>query len=175
METIANLKGKDFILIYLRYNRIMRKTKRFLRRYFPIVVLVLINIVWFSVMLATKTYDQLSLSSLNPELTSLMGIMLGLTFTTFSILIGIVPVIEKRIKDNQAFKSIGKIILTATSSEVIALACGLASTAIGTLSYSDKTTIELINLFFSVLSLSLITLMSYYLYLTFSYVSTESN
>ena len=133
------------------------------------------NIVWFSLMLATKTYDELSLSSLNQELTSLMGIMLGLTFTTFSILIGVVPVIEKKIKDNQAFKSIGKIILTATSSEVIALACGFASTAISILSYGDRTTIELFNLFFSVLSLSLITLMSYYLYLTFSYVSAESN
>ncbi len=153
----------------------MPKTIRFFRRYLPIITLALLNLVVFLALIFTRAYVLLSLSSLVQELTSLMGIMLGLTFTTFSILIGIVPIIEEKVKNNNAFKSIGKVILTATGAEVIALIFGLASTGIKVLSKAERTSIELTTLYFSFLSITLILLISYYLYLTFAYVSSDGN
>ena len=134
---------------------------------------MIVDAVLFLLILLTKPYNFISIADLNQSLVTLMGITLGLTFTSFSILIGIVPMINKRIKQAAAFKSIGPIILFATFTEVVALSLGLASSGFSVLSEIHRLTISMLNLFFSMVSISLIVLISYYLFLTFSYFADE--
>ncbi len=149
------------------------KLTRFFRRYRPVFYLMIVDVVLFLLIFLTKPYNFISITDLNQSLVTLMGITLGLTFTSFSILIGIVPVIDKRIKQAAAFKSIGPIILFATINEVVALALGLASSGFSIFSQVNRLIIDLLDLFFSMVSISLLVLISYYLFLTFSYFADE--
>ena len=144
-----------------------------LKRISGIITITVLDLIFFSIFLVFHVFNYISLEAFTSSFIEIIGVLLGLTFTSYAILLGIIKNINYSIRKTKGFGIIGDILFLTIIDEIIALIAGLMLLTIKGISSFNMYIFGLIFILFSVLIVSYVLLMVYYMTLIFHSLRIE--
>ena len=131
-----------------------------------ILALIFALAIFLLIDLLTNLDNAYNLNGLGTILTEISGTLLGLSLTSFAILIGLVPVLGKVVLKTNAFKGLGNYFQILLIFQTASLITGLIIISSGSNTYSIF--LPQIQLFLFIASLVLLCVFGYYLRFLFN-------
>ena len=144
-----------------------------IRRISGIIEITFFDLLFFLVLLQLHFYLSINLVTFTSSFLEVIGVLLGLTFTSYAILLGVGKNIDYTVRTTKAFGVLGYILLLSTVIEIITLAAGLfILTKIG-ISAELITLSGSLFVFLSMLVISYLMLIIYYMTMIFNQIRNE--
>ena len=132
-----------------------------------------IDIVLFLILLLTNAFNYVDLKVFISSFIEIIGVLLGLTFTTYAILLGIIKSINYSIRKTDGFGIIGHSLFLTVIDEIIALILGLALITIKNITNFEVHVLGIIFVLFSIIIISYVLLMVFNMTLIFNSTRIE--
>ena len=144
-----------------------------IKRISGIISITVLDLIFFTILLVLHIFNYISLVAFTSSFIEIIGVLLGLTFTSYAILLGIIKNINYSIRKTKGFGIIGDILFLTIIDEIIALIAGLMLLTIKDISSFDVYIFGLVFILFSVIIVSYVLLMVYYMTLIFHSLRIE--
>ena len=144
-----------------------------IRRISGIIEITILDLLFFLVLLYLHFYLSINLVIFTESFLEVIGVLLGLTFTSYAILLGIGKSIDYTVRSTKAFGVLGYILLLSTVIEIITLATGLFILTKNGISTELITISGSLFVLLSTLIISYLTLIVYYMTKIFNQIREE--
>ncbi len=144
-----------------------------IKRISGLIYITVIDIIIFLILLEIKAFNDINLEVFTSSFIEIIGVLLALTFTSYAILLGIIKNINSSIRQTNGFGVIGHILFLTVIAEIIALFDGLMLLTIKDISNFDSYVFGLTFILFSIMIISYVILMVYYMTLVFNSIRME--
>ncbi len=154
----------------------MEKNEKFrvkIKRVSGIIEITIFDFLFFLFLLHMHFYVSINLVTFTSSFLEVIGVLLGLTFTSYAILLGIGKSIDYTIKSTKAFGVLGSMLLLITTIEIITLGTGLFILTKNGISPELITISGSLFVFLSTLIISYLMLIIYYMTLIFDLIRKE--
>ena len=144
-----------------------------IRRISGIIEITIFDLLFFLVLLYLHFYLSINLVIFTESFLEVIGVLLGLTFTSYAILLGIGKSIDYTVRSTKAFGVLGYILLLNTLIEIITLGTGLFILTKRGISTELITISGSLFVFLSTVIISYLMLIIYYMTMIFNLVREE--
>jgi hypothetical protein len=144
-----------------------------IKRIQSLIEITLIDIAIFYLLLRYNLLDYFKLESFVSSFIEITGVLLGLTFTSYAIILGIVKSIKYSIRKTNAFGAIGSTLFYTAICEVSNLTFGLLMLSLRNLSAFYSFFLGAAFILFSIMIISYVLLILYYMTLLFHSLRSE--
>ena len=144
-----------------------------IRRISGIIEITILDLLFFLVLLYLHFYLSINLVIFTESFLEVIGVLLGLTFTSYAILLGIGKSIDYTVRSTKAFGVLGYILLLNTLIEIITLGTGLFILTKRGISTELITISGSLFVFLSTVIISYLMLIIYYMTMIFNQVREE--
>jgi hypothetical protein len=144
-----------------------------IRRISGIIEITILDLLFFLVLLYLHFYLSINLVIFTESFLEVIGVLLGLTFTSYAILLGIGKSIDYTVRSTKAFGVLGYILLLNTLIEIITLGTGLFILTKRGISTELITISGSLFVFLSTVIISYLMLIIYYMTMIFNLVREE--
>ena len=144
-----------------------------MRRISGVIEITIFDFLFFLVLLHLRFYLSINLVIFTASFLEVIGVLLGLTFTSYAILLGIGKGIDYTVRSTKAFGVLGYILLLNTIIEIITLGTGLFILTNNGISTELTTISGSLFVFLSMLIISYLMLIIYYMTMIFNLVRNE--
>lgn len=144
-----------------------------IRRISGIIEITIFDLIFFLVLLYLHFYLSINLVIFTASFLEVIGVLLGLTFTSYAILLGIGKSIDYTVRSTKAFGVLGYILLLSTVIEIITLGTGLFILTKNGISTELITISGSLFVFLSTIIISYLMLIIYYMTMIFNLVRNE--
>ncbi len=143
------------------------------KRFAGTIYITVIDVIVFIVLLKANVFSFIDLKIFASSFIEIIGVLFGLTFTSYAILLSIMKTINYNIRKTKGFGVIGYILFLTVIFEIITLGIGLSLLTVKNLTTYDSFILGCGFILFSLIILSYVVLMVYYMTLTFNNVRVE--
>ena len=121
-----------------------------LKRLFGVFFISLVDVLIFVILLVTNSLDSINIQSFVSSFIEIIGVLLGLTFTSYAIILGVMKSLKPQIRRAKGFGVIGTILFFTAISEIIDLASGVIMVSLKNITPSETYALESIFIQFSI-------------------------
>lgn len=144
-----------------------------IKRVSGLIYITIMDIIIFFILLKINAFNYINLKVFTSSFIEIIGVLLGLTFTSYAILLGIIKSITYSIRKTNGFGIIGHILFLSVIVEIMALVTGLTLLTIKNITHFEINVLGVIFILFSLIIISYVILMVYYMTLIFNSIRIE--